>query len=374
LGICIEPERESRIDTCVECCVRDRDFSQKKVYRCDLCDRWFCEKHFEPRLAFIKDLNAIENNPEISALYHTEVEGKEDGHPDFEYSRRKLTELNIEEKRRSELIEEALNRMNARYKMKSCQGTEGLEEEAVVTRALPEVAKETSKNGIISEGDFHFKKAEVEEPRKKRRFPIGKAIGVVLAIMIIGALLFYSPNIISMIQNYSSSSSYTQITASIYNSTSLQFGGVDYFFEMGFTQQYQGVGYLIVWDSLVESKDYNITAGAIYRDFGIEMKVKELHPDYAVLLVKPTVQNYLAESGFTKLTIAEGQIQTLSFDGNNYTVSYSQAHLYVATPLFQYRDYLLTSVPTTIHSDLGLEIRVSSIAIGHVVVFVKPSY
>ena len=31
----MEPERESRIDTCVECCIRDRDFSEK-VYRTSL--------------------------------------------------------------------------------------------------------------------------------------------------------------------------------------------------------------------------------------------------------------------------------------------------------------------------------------------------
>lgn len=155
LGIWIESERESRIDSCVECCVRDRDFSKKKVYRCDLCDRWFCEKHFEPRLAFIKDLDASEKIPEISALYHTEVEGKEDGHPDFEYSRRKLAELDIEEKRRSALKEEALNRMNTHYRMKSGQGTEESEkEENIVRRALPE---EKSENGIISEARAKWK-------------------------------------------------------------------------------------------------------------------------------------------------------------------------------------------------------------------------
>jgi len=112
----LEPERESRIDTCVECVVRERDLSQKTVYRCELCDRWFCEKHIEPRLAFIKDLEAIDNIPEVRVLYHTEIEGKEgQGHPDFEYSRRKFRQLDIEEKRRNELIKQALDRMNHYY-------------------------------------------------------------------------------------------------------------------------------------------------------------------------------------------------------------------------------------------------------------------
>lgn len=98
----------------MECCVRERDFSKKTVYRCELCERWFCEKHLKPKIAFIKDLKAIENIPEIRVLYYTEVEGKE-GHPDFEYSRRKFRELEIEEKRRNELIKQALDRMNHYY-------------------------------------------------------------------------------------------------------------------------------------------------------------------------------------------------------------------------------------------------------------------
>jgi hypothetical protein len=50
-------------------------------------------------------------------LYYAEkerIEGKE-GHPDFEYSRRKFRELDIEEKRRNELIKQALDRMNHYY-------------------------------------------------------------------------------------------------------------------------------------------------------------------------------------------------------------------------------------------------------------------
>jgi hypothetical protein len=113
----MEPQKESKIDVCVECCVRERDLSQKKVYRCELCDRWFCEKHIEPRLAFIRDLEAIDNIPEIRVLYFTEIKEKKqkEGHPDFEYSRRKFRELDIEEKRRNELIKQALDRMNHYY-------------------------------------------------------------------------------------------------------------------------------------------------------------------------------------------------------------------------------------------------------------------
>jgi hypothetical protein len=86
------------------------------VHRCELCERWLCEKHLEPKLVFIRDPDAIDKIPEIRALYYSEIRGKEgNGHPDFEYSRRKLIELKMGEKRLNELIKQALDRMNHYY-------------------------------------------------------------------------------------------------------------------------------------------------------------------------------------------------------------------------------------------------------------------
>jgi hypothetical protein len=64
----------------------------------------------------VKNLDAIENIPEVRVLYYTEIREKEGkGHPDFEYSRRKFTQLKLEEKRLNELIKQALDRMNHYY-------------------------------------------------------------------------------------------------------------------------------------------------------------------------------------------------------------------------------------------------------------------
>lgn len=76
-----------------------------------------CEKHIEPRLAFIPNFNPTNYSPEIEALYYREYK-RSDGHPDFGYSRMKFEELDIEEKTRNELIKQALDRMNAYYKGK----------------------------------------------------------------------------------------------------------------------------------------------------------------------------------------------------------------------------------------------------------------
>jgi hypothetical protein len=184
-------EEEYKIDSCVECCVRDNDFSEKKVYQCKLCERWFCEKHIEPRLAFIKDLKAIEKSPEIRALYYTEVEGKE-GHPDFVYSRIKLMELDMEEKRRNELIKEALDRMNGYYH-----------------RILPKSVREKrTKKAMTSEGDLHFIREEKteeisrenihqekrEDILREKRFNVNvKGLGFSIGLFLIGLfLLLYS--------------------------------------------------------------------------------------------------------------------------------------------------------------------------------------
>jgi len=185
-------EGEHKIDTCVECCVRDNDFSEKKVFQCRLCERWFCERHIEPRLAFIKDLKAIEESPEIRALYYTEVEGKEEGHPDFVYSRIKLMELDMEEKLRNELIKEALDRMNGYYH-----------------RILPKSVREKrTKKAMASEGDFHFireEKTEIsgenireeeerEEVLREKRFNVNaKGLAFSVGLFLIGLfLLLYS--------------------------------------------------------------------------------------------------------------------------------------------------------------------------------------
>ena len=117
-GIKIEPEEKSQTDTCAECCVRNRDFSKKTVYKCGFCERWFCDEHIDARTVFIKDWKLIECNPEVKALYNTEIQ-REDGHPDFAYTKMKFIELNIEKKERNKLTRQALDKMNKQFKHKN---------------------------------------------------------------------------------------------------------------------------------------------------------------------------------------------------------------------------------------------------------------
>jgi hypothetical protein len=67
--------------------MKEWDSSQKNVYHCDLCAKWFCEKHLSPKFPFFVDwetISAVQGNPEIRALYYFEYK-REGGHPDFVY-------------------------------------------------------------------------------------------------------------------------------------------------------------------------------------------------------------------------------------------------------------------------------------------------
>lgn len=140
----------------MECSVRDRDFSEKPLYKCALCGRWFCEKHVRPRTFLIRGVDDVQDLeiPEGLGLNDVPVEktpeqvtmiagsapawikefaekikggfksGEKkqnkwkagDSHPDFQFTKKWLEELDTEEKKRNMLIKRALARMN-RYRL-----------------------------------------------------------------------------------------------------------------------------------------------------------------------------------------------------------------------------------------------------------------
>jgi hypothetical protein len=109
----MDPEKEPKIDSCYECCAKEGNTSKKQVYYCELCDKWFCERHLEPKFPYFVDWDTVfdvQGNPEIKLLFYTEYR-REGGHPDFVYLRRTVEALDVEEKARNELIKQAMNRM-----------------------------------------------------------------------------------------------------------------------------------------------------------------------------------------------------------------------------------------------------------------------
>jgi len=88
-------QRECRLDVCPECKVREGDGSEKELYQCKYCERWFCERHLGPRLAVMKDLKATIKDKTWRNMVEEDWK-REDGHPDYAYTWEKLNELRIE--------------------------------------------------------------------------------------------------------------------------------------------------------------------------------------------------------------------------------------------------------------------------------------
>jgi len=88
-------KRKYKNDICSECKVRNEDSSKKRLYQCKYCERWFCKKHLEPRLAVMKDLKTAIKDVAWRDLVEKEW-GKESGHPDYNYTQERMTELKVE--------------------------------------------------------------------------------------------------------------------------------------------------------------------------------------------------------------------------------------------------------------------------------------
>jgi len=187
--------RKYRIGVCRECKVKENDSSRKRLYQCPYCETWFCTKHFDPRLAFIKDLKAIVKYPEARATFEQEEWRREDGHPDFAYSRKRFEELDMEEELRLKLINDALNRS----KWGKAYGEEKLERKKVDIKPEPsaeeylEKLQSHSSKSITDEETAKRSTAEEKPKRKKIAIIVATAIILIMIVVSLWALFTYLP-------------------------------------------------------------------------------------------------------------------------------------------------------------------------------------
>jgi hypothetical protein len=205
-GQVIEPETGSQIGVCAECSVRDRDFSEKKLYKCELCGRWFCEKHVRPRTFLIRGVDDIQDFQIPEGLGLNDVPGEktpeqvtmilgslpgltedfaqqikdrirsgkekqkkwkgEDSHPDFQFTKKWLEELGIEDRKRSILTKRALARMN-RYRLAEKAETFNLKKRNLANEA-----------------------ASTEVLKTKRHFPT-KEVGFLIALLALAIAFWF---------------------------------------------------------------------------------------------------------------------------------------------------------------------------------------
>jgi len=109
-------EREHHFDVCPECKKLEGDSSEKRLFQCPSCERWFCERHLEPKLAFIRDFNKIIRDKEWRDRVEEDWK-REDGHPDYAYTKESFDELKIEKEILRSKIEAFLNKSIAYRKI-----------------------------------------------------------------------------------------------------------------------------------------------------------------------------------------------------------------------------------------------------------------
>jgi len=103
-------KKTTKTDVCPECKVRDGDSSKKKLYQCPYCERWFCEKHIEPRIATTR--SAIEQIADpILRDKVLEEWRKPDGHPDFVWTKKYFEDLRIKEEMEREKLWKAMDKL-----------------------------------------------------------------------------------------------------------------------------------------------------------------------------------------------------------------------------------------------------------------------
>jgi hypothetical protein len=155
-------------------------------------------------------------------------------------------------------------------------------------------------------------------------------IGLVLAVIIVGALVWYAPTIISYFQNSSSSSSdasYTTMTLrdGMNSSASLEFGDTEYGF--GYQASILGCGTIFNTTTYIPHK------GDTYRDFGIEVKVDDIASDYLsnyiVISIKPLILNYAASLHYTRLNLTLNEAKYVNISSGIVNETHEYAFMYV---------------------------------------------
>lgn len=95
---------------CKDCKVRKNDKTVKKLFRCVYCKEYFCKKHVEPKLFFLKSAlekaERFEETDVVNKIY--EDWRKEDGHACYPYTIRFFENVEIRRKKYIETLNKLL--------------------------------------------------------------------------------------------------------------------------------------------------------------------------------------------------------------------------------------------------------------------------
>jgi len=131
-----------------------------------------------------------------------------------------------------------------------------------------------------------------ESEGNKRKLSAKKIVAFSVVAIILVAVLWNAPLIISTIQNYFAQFSYTKVKALAGTPKDIEIEGNKYVFtykyrDIFFPNLSDDKFYVFVGLTKETYKGFPLIEGEKYEAFGIEIIVSEVHSDYIILLVKP---------------------------------------------------------------------------------------
>jgi hypothetical protein len=205
-------------------------------------------------------------------------------------------------------------------------------------------------------------------------------------IVIVGGLLWFL-GVPSYFQNSLSSSynaPYTSLTLrdGINGSATLDFGDTEYNFDY--------TGGILTDSTFIGGSQTHWTpqTGDVYKDFGIETRVSKVASDYIsnyiVILVKPTIQNYMASLHYTKVEITSSQSTDVDISSGLINKTNHYSFTYLPSPIDpklqidfsgQSKQYGIVAGWSGFSiTDFDIEVKVFKAEPKYVIIYVKPLY
>jgi predicted RNA-binding Zn-ribbon protein involved in translation (DUF1610 family) len=198
---------------------------------------------------------------------------RDDAHHCIPYTKKRIEEIRSENQEIAEILSRALDKSKIYNKNTISQSimTKGLNGQKCVDCGGSLIFKEKTNEVICSNCGLVQEKISklYERPRTRKTFSTKKIIGLFLLFIIMGALLWYAPTIISYIQNLfsnSSNASYIRLMLrdGMNHTAAIEFNDTEYSFD------YTG-GFLSV-RTFIDFQMYSPHEGDTYTDFGIKTK------------------------------------------------------------------------------------------------------
>jgi len=186
-------KRSYKIDICPICKVRDGDSSPKKLYKCEYCGEYFCEKHLKPKHTLTSSQIEKIRDPLLKEKLYEEWR-REDAHPCPSYTSKLLDEIEKKKKEEYEAYEtipkykEVITIPRVVHKIEKNVETEGGLKHKNKSKSI----KRTKKEGSIRYRDrFSVVLDELLTQIKKKMYNILKYFIIITVILSIIHFIFY---------------------------------------------------------------------------------------------------------------------------------------------------------------------------------------